>query len=604
MAVVGRSPELTALDAFLVSGETSAAACVIDGPAGVGKTTLVQYAVDAARDKGWRVLTYCPAPPDAELALVGVTDLFASIDRRVLASLAPPLRQALEVVFLHQVPDGPPPDTRTVATAVTALFARLCSDGPVLVAIDDAVWIDPASARALTFAGRRLVDRPLSWLVTARRPEQTGVPLELDRLYAPDALTALAVGPMAVAAIFQVIQDRLGLTLSRPNLLRVHEAAAGNPLFAIELARGLAASDRPTPAAPLDVPSSLRGALTARVAATSERGQAALLIAAAARNPTAATVVALSSPEGLEEAERVGVVRVDDGRVVFDHPLLRSAVYANATTYGRQAAHAALAVATIDVEERARHLALASADPSEEIAAALEIAAGAARSRGAPDVAADLAELSLARTSDATSDDGWRRRLVFADFLFDAGAAQRALEVVGDLDVADVPETLRVTALRLQALVVVETEGAAAALARLSAALERIDDMAVQIEAHILIARVTDDGRQAAAMARAALMSPAHFSRKFRAAYGETPYSYLMTRRIERAKALLRQGISVTDTCCSVGCTSLGSFSSRFTEIVGETPSQYRARDHRDRQVIPACVSMVATRPRRATLTV
>ena len=77
-------------------------------------------------------------------------------------------------------------------------------------------------------------------------------------------------------------------------------------------------------------------------------------------------------------------------------------------------------------------------------------------------------------------------------------------------------------------------------------------------------------------MARAALMSPAHFSRKFRAAYGETPYSYLMTRRIERAKALLRQGMSVTDTCVAVGCTSLGSFSSRFTEIVGETPSQYR----------------------------
>ncbi len=104
------------------------------------------------------------------------------------------------------------------------------------------------------------------------------------------------------------------------------------------------------------------------------------------------------------------------------------------------------------------------------------------------------------------------------------------------------------------------------------------------------------------AMARAALMSPAHFSRKFRAAYGETPYSYLMTRRIERAQALLRQGMSVTDTCVAVGCTSLGSFSTRFTEIVGQTPSQYRARDHRDREVVPSCVSKVATRPRRTTV--
>src|SRR5437868_15303745 len=105
-------------------------------------------------------------------------------------------------------------------------------------------------------------------------------------------------------------------------------------------------------------------------------------------------------------------------------------------------------------------------------------------------------------------------------------------------------------------------------------------------------------------MARAALMSPAHFSRKFRAAYGETPYTYLMTRRIERAKALLREGVSVTDTCFAVGCTSLGSFSSRFTEIVGETPTQYRPRDHRYLEVVPPCVTMVASRPRRNPVTV
>ncbi|NIZ90904.1 helix-turn-helix transcriptional regulator [Kineococcus rubinsiae] len=102
------------------------------------------------------------------------------------------------------------------------------------------------------------------------------------------------------------------------------------------------------------------------------------------------------------------------------------------------------------------------------------------------------------------------------------------------------------------------------------------------------------------AMARAALMSPAHFSRRFRAAYGETPYAYLMTRRIERAKALLRAGASVTDTCMAVGCTSLGSFSSRFTEVVGLTPSQYRARDHRHLEGVPSCVVRVATRPRRS----
>ena len=102
------------------------------------------------------------------------------------------------------------------------------------------------------------------------------------------------------------------------------------------------------------------------------------------------------------------------------------------------------------------------------------------------------------------------------------------------------------------------------------------------------------------ALARAALMSPAHFSRRFRGAYGETPYGYLMTRRIERAKALLRRGdLTVTEVCMAVGCTSLGSFSSRFTELVGETPTAYRTRDHSARAVVPACVDKIRTRPSR-----
>jgi transcriptional regulator GlxA family with amidase domain len=102
------------------------------------------------------------------------------------------------------------------------------------------------------------------------------------------------------------------------------------------------------------------------------------------------------------------------------------------------------------------------------------------------------------------------------------------------------------------------------------------------------------------ALARAALMSTGHFSRSFRAAFGETPYSYLMTRRIERAKALLRRGdLTVTDVCFAVGYTSLGSFSTRFTELVGESPSSYQDRSHDDGAVIPACVAKVYTRPVR-----
>ena len=102
------------------------------------------------------------------------------------------------------------------------------------------------------------------------------------------------------------------------------------------------------------------------------------------------------------------------------------------------------------------------------------------------------------------------------------------------------------------------------------------------------------------ALARTAFMSTAHFSRRFREAYGETPYSYLMTRRIERASALLRRGdMSMTDACFAVGCTSLGSFSTKFTQVMGVTPSGYRALDHSELEVVPGCQVMVLTRPRK-----
>ncbi|HXR45619.1 MAG TPA: helix-turn-helix transcriptional regulator [Pseudolysinimonas sp.] len=99
------------------------------------------------------------------------------------------------------------------------------------------------------------------------------------------------------------------------------------------------------------------------------------------------------------------------------------------------------------------------------------------------------------------------------------------------------------------------------------------------------------------ALASAAFMSPSHFSRRFKSAYGETPYGYLMTRRIERAMTLLRAGTTVTEACMAVGCTSLGSFSSSFSELVGETPSAYRSREHAAAEAMPACIAKVLGRP-------
>jgi transcriptional regulator GlxA family with amidase domain len=127
-----------------------------------------------------------------------------------------------------------------------------------------------------------------------------------------------------------------------------------------------------------------------------------------------------------------------------------------------------------------------------------------------------------------------------------------------------------------------------------------LEDLVRLRRARDLMDREYAEPLDVAALARVALMSPGHFSRSFRAAFGETPYSYLMTRRIERAKALLRRGdLSVTEVCLAVGCTSLGSFSSRFTELVGESPSSYRARRHHQGAAIPACVAKILTRPVR-----
>ncbi|QMV12582.1 helix-turn-helix domain-containing protein [Streptomyces lincolnensis] len=128
-----------------------------------------------------------------------------------------------------------------------------------------------------------------------------------------------------------------------------------------------------------------------------------------------------------------------------------------------------------------------------------------------------------------------------------------------------------------------------------------LDDLVRLRQARDRMDREYTEPLDVTALARTALMSPGHFQRSFREAFGETPYGYLMTRRVERAKALLRRGdLSVTEVCMAVGCTSLGSFSSRFTELVGETPSAYKSRSHEASATIPPCVARKYTRPRRA----
>lgn len=128
----------------------------------------------------------------------------------------------------------------------------------------------------------------------------------------------------------------------------------------------------------------------------------------------------------------------------------------------------------------------------------------------------------------------------------------------------------------------------------------RLDELALLRRARDVMDRRFAEPLDVAAIAAEAYMSPAHFTRRFKAAYGETPHAYLMTRRIERAQWLLRGGgLTVTEVCLAVGCTSLGSFSARFTQLVGRTPTAYRAGDHSSLIGVPSCVARLATRPSR-----
>jgi hypothetical protein len=173
-------------------------------------------------------------------------------------------------------------------------------------------------------------------------------------------------------------------------LRRVHEASAGNPLFALEIARALGPSPRASAGAPLGVPAGLRGLLASRVPALSPGARAALLSAAALSHPTVEVVEQASSATGLAAAEETRLLRVEAGRIVFAHPLYASVVYEAASRVQRGELHRRLAGLVLDTEERARHLALATVDADEDVAQTLEAGAATARSRGAWESAAGL----------------------------------------------------------------------------------------------------------------------------------------------------------------------------------------------------------------------
>ena len=421
-AIVGREEELALLGAWLDRASTGAKALVLEGPAGIGKSTLWRAALDLARTRDVRVLSSRPAEAERGYAFAGLGDLFEDAVDGLLPSLPSPRRRALEVALLAEDPLGPV-DPRTLGAAVRDGLDLLAADGPLVVAIDDVQWLDRSSAAALAFASRRSQER-IALLLTRRLGEGIA-PSPLERALDRDVVERMRVGPLSAGALQRLLQHRLDRVLPRPTLLRLHEASGGNPFAALELARALGQDLDPTQ--PLPVPESLEELVDARLEGLPASTRKALVYVSALGTASLEQLEAVGAPSAaLDAALAAGVVEISRGTIRFGHPLLASVLYQGLPAEERRRAHRRLARVLEDPLERARHLALASDRPDAAVAAVLEHAAGLAAARGATGAAAELGEHALRLTPVRAGEDRHRRTIAAGRAQLAAGEAGRA----------------------------------------------------------------------------------------------------------------------------------------------------------------------------------
>ncbi len=400
IGVIGRDEEQASIQAFLDRVADGPGALVLSGEAGIGKTILWEAGVAEARGRFGRVLSCHGVEAEASLSYAGLSDLLADWLDDVASALPPPRRRALAIALLIAEPGDAPPDPHAIGLAVLDALRALADQGPLLVAIDDAQWLDLPSAAVLQIALRRLRDESIGLLATVRLGPDVESSLDVGRSFSESRLVELSVGPLSLAAVHRLLAERLELELTRPELTRVHEATAGNPFFALELGRELVRTNtRPEAGRALPMPESLQELLGERLARLPTHTGDVLLQAAALARPTVTLVAAAYGDqalvqETLEAAVREGVIELDDSHVRFTHPLLASISYEQSPVWKRRAVHRALAGVVTDPEERARHLALAADGPDAEVASYLETAADQAFARGAPAAAAELFELA------------------------------------------------------------------------------------------------------------------------------------------------------------------------------------------------------------------
>jgi DNA-binding CsgD family transcriptional regulator len=407
-SILGREAELAAIARFLDDVGSGSHALLLEGEAGIGKTTLWREGLRLADDKGV-VLSSRASEAETRLSFTVLGDLLTPVLNRALEELPAGQRGALEAALLLGSPDATRPDARAVSLAVLGVLRSLASESPVTIAVDDVQWTDTPSARALAFAIRRLEDAPVAVVATKRTAPGLTDPLDLARL--PSGVDRLTVGPIVPVALGRLLRQRLERRFGTPLVKRIHSASGGNPFFAVEIGRALGSQEpNPRPGEPLPVPVDLQELLRHRLSALSASAGHVLLIAASSARPTVDLVVGAGGERaGLEEAEDSGIVVRRAGAIEFAHPLLASTVYTGASSHARAGVHGILARIALDPEERARHFALSIDGPDEDAAAALERAAQHAEARGAPTAAAELYQLA-ARVTPPDSIEPLRRR--------------------------------------------------------------------------------------------------------------------------------------------------------------------------------------------------
>lgn len=413
-------------------------AVVLPGEAGIGKTELWLAGVETAIAHGYRVLSSRPSEAETRLSFAGLADILAGCIGDVLPELPPVQRRALEAALLLGESELDA-DERAVSAAFLGALRLLAGERHICLAVDDIQWLDTASLGAVRYALARLDEEPVASLLAVR-----GNPPEwLRRALRDERLRTVEIGGLTVGAIQELLRSRLAVTLPRPTLIRLWETSGGNPLFALELASALERRGGTLPLGEeLPIPSDLDELLHARL---DDLGSAALETAravAALADPTVPLVesaVGRRADAGLAETLAARIVELDGERLRLTHPLLGSAIAARQTPSRRRSLHARLAKIVPTAEERARHLALATAEPDAEIASILEDAARVAYTRGAPGTAAELAEQALRLTPAAMPDDARRRLLGSADLHHRAGNTDRANVLLQDARAAAAP---------------------------------------------------------------------------------------------------------------------------------------------------------------------